>query len=44
MPEEYKGIYEELLELYEPMELDYYWKKYGIQSLLELYEYEFGAG
>lgn len=44
LPEEYKGIYEELLELYEPMELDYYWKKYGVQSLLELYEYEYGVG
>ena len=44
LPDEYKGVYEELLDLYEPAELMYYWKKYGVQSLRELYEDEYGVG
>ena len=41
LPEEYKGIYEELLDLYAPMELEYYRERYGNRCLRELYEYEF---
>lgn len=44
LPPEFKGIYEELLDVYEPEELLYCLKNYGVQSLRELYEYQYGAG
>ena len=44
LPSEYRGIYEELLDIYGPEELLYCLKNYGVQSLLELYEYQYGAG
>ncbi len=42
LPSEFEGIYEELLEVYEPGELEYYRMECGDQILLELYEDEFG--
>ena len=44
LPESCKGIYEELLDLYDPVELEHYRRCYGDQSLRKLYEYEFCAG
>ena len=42
LPEEYRDIYEELLDLYDPIELEHYRKRYGDPVILELYEYEYG--
>lgn len=42
LPSEYEGIYEELLEVYEPGELEYYRMECGDRILLELYEDEYG--
>ena len=38
---EYEGIYEELLDIYEPEELDYFRMEYGDPILRELYEQEY---
>lgn len=44
LPSEYLGIYEELLDLYDPVELGTYWQRYGLQGLRALYGYEYGVG
>lgn len=41
LPPEYEGIYEELLDIYEPEELDYFRMEYGNPILRELYEQEY---
>ena len=44
VPGEEQEVYEELLDLYDPVELGDYWKKYGIKGIRNLYRYEYGAG
>ena len=41
LPPEYEEIYEELLDIYEPEELDYFRMEYGNPILRELYEQEY---
>ena len=41
LPPEYKELYEELLDVYAPEELEYFRMEYGDQILRELYEQEY---
>ena len=44
LPESYKGIYEELTDIYPPSDLEAYRRAYGDGILRELYIHAFGAG
>ena len=44
LPESCKGIYEELMDIYPPSDLEAYRRAYGDGILRELYIHAFGAG